>query len=99
MNHLKPDTAWLTTFCNAWSLGADAATVMWLRTALIAGGGTAAQKEATRMFSEKLSANVELGTLLMTGALGNDPRVAADRTIAHYGHTVRANRARLSRRK
>ncbi|NTZ42612.1 hypothetical protein G7A66_05835 [Altererythrobacter sp. SALINAS58] len=99
MNDLRPDTAWLTTFYDAWSLGADAATVMWLRTALLAGGGVAAQKEATRMFSEKLSANVELGTMILTGGLGNDPRVAADHTIAHYGPTVRANRARLSRRK
>lgn len=99
MNRFKPDTAWMTTLYDAWSLSADAATVMWLRTALIAGGGVTAQKEAARMLSEKLSANAELGTLMMTGGLGHDPRVAADRTIAHYGPTVRANRARLSRRK
>ncbi|WP_240957034.1 hypothetical protein [Pseudopontixanthobacter vadosimaris] len=99
MNSFKPDSAWMTTLCEAWSLGADAATVMWLRTALIAGGGIAARKEAARMFSEKLSANAELGTLMMTGGLGYDLRVAADRTIAHYGPTVRANRARLSRRR
>ena len=81
---------------DAWLLGAEAASVMAMRGARLALGGTAAQTEAERMVSEKAAAACGLGVALATGALGSRPETIAARTIEHYGKRVRANRKRLS---
>lgn len=82
---------------DAWMLGAEAATVMGLRTMKIAAGGAAGEREARRMVSEKVEAAQALQLMALTGALGVTAPGAADKTIKHYRRKVRANRRRLSK--
>jgi hypothetical protein len=60
-------------------------------------GGPAAAKEAERMVSEKVAANMALGFDLMTGKLGSSPEQIASNSIAHYSKSVRANNRRLAK--
>lgn len=53
-----------------WMLGVEAASLMVLRMARIAAGGSAGTAEAELMVMEKLRAAIELQGRLMTGALG-----------------------------
>jgi hypothetical protein len=78
-------------------LGAEAATVVGLRTLKIASGGAAAEREARRMISEKVEAAQALQMMALTGALGVTAPGAVDKTLKHYRRKVRANRRRLSR--
>lgn len=77
-------------------LGAEAATVMTLRTLKLAAGGGAATAEAERMVAEKMLVAAEAQGKawidVMTGASHLTPR----RTVALYRRKVRANRRRLS---
>jgi hypothetical protein len=82
---------------DSWMLGAEAASVIAMRTARLAMGGAAAQAEAQRMVSEKALAAFALGADLASGKLGSTPETIARRTVAHYGKRVRANRRRLSK--
>ena len=88
---------WLRLSQDAWMLGAEAATVMTLRTMKIAAGGPAAEREARQMVSEKVQAAQALGVMAMTGALGFTAPGVVDKSIKHYRRKVRANRRRLSR--
>lgn len=88
---------WPTLALQAWSLGAEASWVIWLRCAVLAEGGTEASSEAYRMVAEKWQAQTDLAAALATGRFGSDPRHIAERTIGHYGARVRANRSRLTR--
>ena len=87
--------AWLTAGFDMWMLGAEAASVMALRTARIAAGGTAGAAEAELMVTEKVRAAIELQTRLMTGALGTTPLRATQGTLKHYRRKVAANKRRL----
>ena len=79
-------------------LGAEAASVIGLRSIKIAAGGPAAQAETARMVAEKVQATFALQRMAMIGTLGlTAPRVAS-KTLAHYRRKVRANRRRLSKR-
>lgn len=78
---------------DAWMLGAEAATVMGLRTMKIAAGGAAGEREARRMVSEK----IEAAQALQVMALGVTAPGAVDKTLKHYRRKVRANRRRLSK--
>lgn len=79
------------------ALGAEAASVIGLRSLKIATGGPAADAEAGLMVREKLEAAWDLHRLAMTGALGlTAPRIAA-KTLAHYRRRVRSNRRRLAK--
>ena len=78
-------------------LGAEAASVMAMRTAKLALGGAEAELEAQLMVAEKAQAAWDLGIAFATGALGTQPETIARRSIAHYGKRVRANRRRLTR--
>lgn len=90
-----PDyAAWSQLWFDGWALWYDAATVMWLRSARIAGGGALGTRESQRMISEKLAVNGQLAMQLMTGGLTN-PHAAATTAVRTYGRTVRANRRRL----
>ena len=86
---------WLTAGFDMWMLGAEAASVMALRTARIAAGGTAGAAEAELMVTEKVRAAIELQTRLMTGALGTTPLRATQGTLKHYRRKVAANKRRL----
>ncbi len=84
-NRLATDTAML------WM---EASQVVWLRSMRIATGGKLAEREASRMVSEKLEANWELGWKLLAMA-GATPQASARRSVSHYRSKVRANRRRL----
>ena len=88
---------WLRLGRQAWMLGADAATVVALRSMKIAAGGAAADTEARRMVSEKIAAARELQAKAFTGALGFTLPGAVDKSLKHYRRKVRSNRRRLSR--
>ena len=78
-------------------LGAEAATVMALRSMKIAAGGPAAETEAKRMVSEKVEAAQALQLKAMTGALGFTAPSVVGQSIKHYRRKVRANRRRLAK--
>jgi hypothetical protein len=77
---------------NIWmksvQLGAESARVMWLRSMVIAGGGTKAQAELSLMVTEKAEAAV-LAYLKL--AKGGSP----ESVIAGYRRAVRRNARRL----
>lgn len=83
---------WAGLGWEALALGAEAASVMTLRTLKIAAGGAAAAAEAQLMVREKMDAALALQMKALTGALGGRPSSAASRTLAHYRTKVRANR-------
>lgn len=80
-----------------WKLGMDATLlamesqqVIGLRLAKLSGGGAAAQDEARRMVSEKITAANEAAMLLATGG-------STGKVVAGYRRRVRANARRLSK--
>jgi len=95
---MKPSeqTAWLKLGVDAWSLGLQAAHVMGLRTAKIAGGGPAAGFEAWLMLSEKWQAAAELQADMLVRGPGATPVIATRRALSHYQRKVAANDKRLS---
>ena len=91
----RTTNAWMDLGFDAWTLGWEAATVIGLRSAKIAMGGTEALRESELMVSEKLTATYELQIALMSGALGLNAATTTRRTLAHYRRKVRANARRL----
>jgi hypothetical protein len=88
---------WIKLGWDAMALGAEATSVIGLRTMKIAAAGPAADAEAALMVQEKIEAAWALQSLAMVGALGfTAPKIAA-RTLAHYRRKVRANRRRLAK--
>jgi len=92
------ETDWPGLTMQAWSLGAEASWVIWLRCAHLARGGPSAGREAHRMVEEKWQAQIDLAAALVSGRLGTDPRHIASNTLDHYSTRVHANRKRLARR-
>lgn len=88
---------WMKAGMDMWMLGAEAGTVMALRTMRIAAGGSAGAAEAELMVTEKVRAAFELQTRLMTGAFGVTPLGATQGTLKHYRRKVAANNKRLRR--
>ena len=88
---------WFDAGMDAWSLGSEASTVMALRTARIAMGGSDALAETRLMFAEKMQASFELQVAAMTGRLGTAPAGATRKAIGFYRRKVRANRQRLAK--
>lgn len=70
----------------------EAQQVIWLRWLKMAAGGTAADREARLMVSEKMAAAGDAGMHMMLGA-------SPDSVLRGYRSKVRANRRRLSRRR
>jgi hypothetical protein len=93
-----PFGEWFGAGVDAWALGTEASTVMALRTARIAMGGSAALDEFQLMFTEKMAASLELHAAAMSGRLGTAPARATRRAIGLYRGKVRANRRRLARK-
>lgn len=90
---------WMKVGIDTWMLGAEAGTVMVLRMARIATGGSAGAAEAELMVTEKVRAAIELQTHLMTGALGITPLGATQGTLKHYRRKVAADSRRLTARR
>jgi hypothetical protein len=89
---------WLRAGFGMWSLGIEATSVIALRTLMIAGGGKAAEAEASRMVSEKIEAGLALQTMALTGGLGMAGPAATSKATALYLRKVRANRRRLTQK-
>lgn len=92
----KAYIAWMTAGFDLWLLGAEAATVMMLRTARIAAGGPRGAAEAELMVSEKIRAAIELQIRLMSDELGVTALGATQGMLKHYRRKVAANASRLS---
>ena len=91
----KPN--WFDIGMDAWALAAESNIVIAMRMGSLAQGGPAAAREAERMVSEKVAANIALGFDLISGKLGTSPEAILSRSIAHYSKSVVANRERLGR--
>ncbi len=88
---------WYSISMDAWALAAESNMVIAMRMGSMALGGPAAAREAERMVSEKVAANMALGMNLMTGKLGSSPEAIMSGSIAHYSRRVRSNRRRLGK--
>ena len=99
-NLLRTEDAleWMEVATEAAVLGFESAAVMGLRMAGAVRGGRKAEREAWRMYSEKVVALAELQTMFLSGALGATSSSAAKSTLKHYRRKVSANRRRLTRR-
>ena len=94
---LSTNPGWPELAFKTWLLAGEASTVMWLRGMRLMMGGPLAHREAHRMVSEKIVANLGLMPALMLGGAFLTPERASARTLDHYGKSVRANRKRLTR--
>lgn len=75
---------------NLAMLGLETQQVVWLRCMKLAAGGTAAQREASLMVSEKVEAATHAWMDSMTGA-------SSGKIVRGYRTKVSANKRRLSR--
>lgn len=89
---------WFEIGMDAWALAAESNMVIAHRVGTMAFGGPSAAKEAQRMISEKIAANMTLGIDIATGKYGLSPERIVSGSIAHYSKTVVANRQRLGAR-
>jgi len=90
-----PFGAWFNLGLDMWMLGAEASSVIALRTLKLTAGGAAADLEAQRMGGEKMAAALTLSGQAMTGQLGTSMPGIAAKTVASYRRKVRANHRRL----
>jgi hypothetical protein len=88
---------WFGIGMDAWALAAESNMVIAMRMGAMAFGGPAAAREAERMVSEKIAANMELGIDIATGKFGASPESIMSGSIAHYSRSVVANRKRLAK--
>lgn len=86
---------WTAAAIAAWTLAADAAVVIGLRSGKIAMGGAAAHREVALMVAEKFITAVELQSSLLDGRLGTDSLTRTTAVLDVYARKVRANRKRL----
>lgn len=94
----NPFGPWYGLGFDMWMLGAEASSVIALRTLKLAAGGAAADEEARLMLGEKLDAAMLLSQRAMMGQLGATMPGIAAKTIADYRRRVRRNQRRLTRR-
>ncbi|MFD1612128.1 hypothetical protein ACFSCW_09980 [Sphingomonas tabacisoli] len=92
-----PLGAWFSLGLDMWMLGAEASSVIALRTMKLAAGGAAASEEAGLMIGEKVTAAMALAQQATLGQLGTSMPGIGSKAVAHYRRRVRANRKRLSR--
>jgi hypothetical protein len=97
MTRKKQNANWFGIGMEAWALAAESNLVIAQRMTTLAFGGPAAAKEAERMVSEKVAANIALGVDIATGQHGFSPESIASGSIAHYSKSVTANRRRLAK--
>lgn len=90
-----PFSAWFGLGMDMWMLGAEASSVIALRTVKLAAGGPAAAAEAERMVSEKMLAAIALSQQALLGELGTAMPGIGAKTVASYRRKIRANRRRL----
>jgi hypothetical protein len=95
---LDPLGEWFGLSMDMWMLGLESSSVIALRTMKLAAGGAAAQLEAERMVSEKVSAGMALAQDVAFGKLGTTMPGIASAAVADYRKKVRANQKRLTKR-
>ncbi|MEJ7934129.1 hypothetical protein WG907_07670 [Sphingobium sp. AN558] len=95
--YLKTCSAWADAAMETWALGVEASTVIGLRIAKVAAGGTAANDEIMLMISEKMKSAAKLQTDAAFGQLGGTPLASVQKVIRHYRTKVTANSRRLSK--
>lgn len=96
MNHLGNFYAdWARFSMQAGALYMESASVIWLRTIKLMGGGRPAQREAHQMVSEKMEATME-AALSLPLTIPRNGAAAASAALAPYSRRVRANHRRLS---
>lgn len=88
-------SSWLRLSLNLWQASLEAQQVISLRLALLAGGGTSAGAEATRMVSEKISTLLEVHHAAVIAAMSGNTEQIPARTLAIYRRKIRANQRRL----
>ncbi len=88
---------WFGIGLDAWALAAESNMVIAMRMGQMAFGGPAAAKEAERMVSEKVAANLALSMDIATGKFGASPEKIMSGSIAHYSRRVKSNRRRLAK--
>jgi hypothetical protein len=81
---------WFALTAEGARLGFEAQQVIGLRLLRLGGGGAAAQSEASRMVTEKMTAFTEAAVTIATGGC---PR----KVVRRYRALVKANARRLSR--
>lgn len=89
--------ACLRITANTWLIGLEGSVVLPLRLARFVRGGPQGAREARRMVTEKVAAQVTLLQAWQTGQLGEGPVDFVDGAARHYLDRVRANRKRLTR--
>ena len=80
---------WFKLAAESVQLGLEAQQVIGLRLMKIAGGGSAAQTEAARMITEKVTAAAEALQIWSTGG-------SSRRIVRRYRARVEANKRRLT---
>jgi hypothetical protein len=88
---------WFGIGMDAWALAAESNMVIAMRMGAMAMGGPGAAREAERMVSEKVAANMALAMDIATGKFGTSPETITSGSIAHYSRSVKANRRRLAK--
>lgn len=95
----RAEKGWTNLAFDSWMLGAEASTVIWMRSLKMMAGGQPAMTEMHRMVSEKVAASLTLMPAVMAGGFAQTPQAMAALSLAHYRKPVRANRRRLSARR
>ena len=88
---------WAAMAMQGTMLAIESQQVIALRLTKLAMGAPDAQDEAERMVTEKVHAMVDSGHLMFKAAMGGQADMGAEKIIARYRTTVRANRRRLSK--
>lgn len=95
---VDPFGPWFRLGMDMWMLGAEASSVIALRTMKMAAGGAAASDEAGLMVGEKVGAAIALSQQAMLGQFGSTMPGMGSKVVAGYRRKVRANRRRLTKR-
>jgi hypothetical protein len=74
----------------------DCQAVIAFRLLRLAGGGTVAAREASRMVAEKFETAFEAQTAACAAFVAGQPALALDRATAAYRRRINANRRRLT---
>ncbi len=93
---MLPMVSWASMAFQGTMLAIEAQQVIALRLSKIALGGPDVQRETELMVSEKLSAMVEGGQMIVAAAIAGDTGLGHDEVMKLYRRKVRANRKRLS---
>ena len=93
-----PEMTWPELMWSGWMLSAEMSLVIGMRMMRLMAGGRLAEREATRMVTEKMIAGMTLWPALMTGQASQSAEAMTKAALDHFRKPVSANRRRLSRK-